>query len=388
MAAALDGAGPAGDRRRTPRWPSRCWPARPPRPSSPPPRRARRTARSARGRPPAGERAPGPARRSTCPTSSSRCSACLAASPGVVWSYEELHEAAWGTRYVGDRESVYSLVKRLRRKLAEAGVALDLVAVRGVGFQLVPQPAHAAARPDAVARWKGDPSRPDPPGSVHQQRDPHLAGVSEPCRPTSRVLVGEVDRARRSPVAAGGDHHVAEPRAAPTRATGAEPAARDRLVAGQHLGPVAEQLAPGAATSCTAPPRAVDVPEPRLATEQHHAVAQRRVVVEVEPAVVAASRPCRGRRPRPAGRAPGSASRSCSASASIIASCWSHWRRGDAVPVAGPVEVAVVEVGERGLGAAAATAPAIRSPTWSAPTYSAAALGGDGQPASRGTRAC
>ena len=49
--------------------------------------------------------------------------ACLAASPGVVWSHEELHEAAWGTRYVGDRDSVYSLVKRLRRKLTERGVA-------------------------------------------------------------------------------------------------------------------------------------------------------------------------------------------------------------------------------------------------------------------------
>ena len=52
--------------------------------------------------------------------------------------------AAWGTRYIGDRDSVYSLVKRLRRKLAEAGVELDLMAVRGVGFQLVPQPPARA----------------------------------------------------------------------------------------------------------------------------------------------------------------------------------------------------------------------------------------------------
>ena len=82
---------------------------------------------------------------------------CLAASPGAVWSYERLHEAAWGTRYIGDRDSVYSLVKRLRRKLAEAGVELDLMAVRGVGFQLVPHPAARAldttefetARPEA-----------------------------------------------------------------------------------------------------------------------------------------------------------------------------------------------------------------------------------------------
>jgi two-component system, OmpR family, response regulator MtrA len=68
--------------------------------------------------------------------------ACLAATPGVVWSYERLHEAAWGSRYVGDRDSVYSLVKRLRRKLSEARVELELLAVRGIGFQLVapPQP--------------------------------------------------------------------------------------------------------------------------------------------------------------------------------------------------------------------------------------------------------
>jgi DNA-binding response OmpR family regulator len=84
--------------------------------------------------------------------------ACLAASPGVVWSHEELHEAAWGTRYVGDRDSVYSLVKRLRRKLTERGVALDLVAVRGVGFQLVPHPGSRAAPldPPLLAHWQGD----------------------------------------------------------------------------------------------------------------------------------------------------------------------------------------------------------------------------------------
>ena len=43
----------------------------------------------------------------------------------------------------------------------------------------------------------------------------------------------------------------------------------------------------------------------------------------------------------------GSASRSWSASASIAASCCSHCGRVDAVLVAGPVEVAVVEVGQR-----------------------------------------
>jgi DNA-binding response OmpR family regulator len=79
--------------------------------------------------------------------------ACLAATPGVVWSYERLHEVAWGSRYLGDRDSVYSLVKRLRRKLAEAQVELDLLAVRGVGFQLVPQ-SQPPVEPTPLSRWE------------------------------------------------------------------------------------------------------------------------------------------------------------------------------------------------------------------------------------------
>jgi two-component system response regulator MtrA len=79
--------------------------------------------------------------------------ACLAASPGVVWTYERLHEAAWGSRYVGDRDSVYSLVKRLRRKLSEAGVELDLLAVRGIGFQLVPK-SQPPVEPTPISAWE------------------------------------------------------------------------------------------------------------------------------------------------------------------------------------------------------------------------------------------
>ena len=113
--------------------------------------------------------------------------------PGVVWTYERLHEAAWGSRYVGDRDSVYSLVKRLRRKLAEAGVELDLLAVRGIGFQLVPQPAARALEHDAeleTARARGrlTPSR------ARQSTSSGIrisTGVSDPWRPTSRVSYGK-----------------------------------------------------------------------------------------------------------------------------------------------------------------------------------------------------
>jgi len=63
--------------------------------------------------------------------------ACLGETPGRVWSYERLHRAAWQTDYVGDRDSLHSLIKRLRRKLRSANVAVDLQAVRGIGFQLI-----------------------------------------------------------------------------------------------------------------------------------------------------------------------------------------------------------------------------------------------------------
>jgi hypothetical protein len=62
---------------------------------------------------------------------------CLMSAAGRVWSHERLHVAAWGNQYLGDRDSVHSLVKRLRRKLRDAGVTLEVRAVRGVGFRLV-----------------------------------------------------------------------------------------------------------------------------------------------------------------------------------------------------------------------------------------------------------
>ena len=83
----------------------------------------------------------------------------------------------------------------------------------------------------------------------------------------------------------------------------------------------------------------------------------------------------------------GSASRSCSASASTIDQLLQPLRRGHAVAVPGPVEVAVVEVGQRlGRSADAATAAAIRSPTRSAPTKSAPRCAATVSPLSRNSR--
>jgi DNA-binding response OmpR family regulator len=55
-----------------------------------------------------------------------------------VTTYEELQEA-WGSPYYGDASHLRSEIKRLRRKLKEARVALSIEAVRGVGFRLCRQ---------------------------------------------------------------------------------------------------------------------------------------------------------------------------------------------------------------------------------------------------------
>lgn len=60
---------------------------------------------------------------------------CLLGDPGRVRSYRELFEHAWGGYYLGDPSLVHSALKRVRRKIRDAGVALTIDAVRGVGFR-------------------------------------------------------------------------------------------------------------------------------------------------------------------------------------------------------------------------------------------------------------
>ncbi|MGH9117767.1 MAG: winged helix-turn-helix domain-containing protein [Acidimicrobiales bacterium] len=60
----------------------------------------------------------------------------LADDPGRVWTYAQLHAAAWTDRFIGEPAAVHAAVKRLRRKLRDAGVAVRLDSVRGVGYQL------------------------------------------------------------------------------------------------------------------------------------------------------------------------------------------------------------------------------------------------------------
>lgn len=61
---------------------------------------------------------------------------CLATEPVRAWSYRELHRSVWRDAERERKADVQSLVKRLRRKLAETGSGVTIDAVRGVGFRL------------------------------------------------------------------------------------------------------------------------------------------------------------------------------------------------------------------------------------------------------------
>ncbi|MFD0782504.1 winged helix-turn-helix domain-containing protein [Micromonospora azadirachtae] len=61
----------------------------------------------------------------------------LLAQPGRTCTFESLHRAVWGNDHLGGRGDVWSVVKRLRRKLDELDCPLRIQAVRGVGLRLV-----------------------------------------------------------------------------------------------------------------------------------------------------------------------------------------------------------------------------------------------------------
>lgn len=60
----------------------------------------------------------------------------LASEPGRVFSFEDLSQAVWSTGFVGDGAQVRAVVKRLRRKLLEAGAPVGVETVRAAGLRL------------------------------------------------------------------------------------------------------------------------------------------------------------------------------------------------------------------------------------------------------------
>lgn len=64
----------------------------------------------------------------------------LISDQGRVWSFAELSTKVWATGFVGDGAQVRAVVKRLRRKLAEAQAPVMVETVRGSGFRLAARP--------------------------------------------------------------------------------------------------------------------------------------------------------------------------------------------------------------------------------------------------------
>ena len=60
----------------------------------------------------------------------------LTSDPAHVWSFAELSQRVWGTAHVGDGAPIRAVVKRLRRKLAEAEAPVAIETVRGAGLRL------------------------------------------------------------------------------------------------------------------------------------------------------------------------------------------------------------------------------------------------------------
>jgi len=57
-------------------------------------------------------------------------------NPGGIVSREDLFEQAWGEREQPMSNTIEVLVSRLRRKLREAGSAVTIEAVKGLGYRL------------------------------------------------------------------------------------------------------------------------------------------------------------------------------------------------------------------------------------------------------------
>lgn len=65
----------------------------------------------------------------------------LAEAPGEVRQFGQLTRRVWGMAHVGDGGQVHAVIRRVRRKLDLVHAPASVMAVRGVGFRLVAQPA-------------------------------------------------------------------------------------------------------------------------------------------------------------------------------------------------------------------------------------------------------
>jgi DNA-binding response OmpR family regulator len=70
--------------------------------------------------------------------------ATLASQTGRMWTFADLTSRVWSHRYLGDPSAVASAIKRLRRRLRQQHVDVEIESVRGLGFRLavLPRPVH------------------------------------------------------------------------------------------------------------------------------------------------------------------------------------------------------------------------------------------------------
>ena len=68
--------------------------------------------------------------------------ALLAASPGQVFTAEQIYDRVWGNRF-GDLSTVTVHVQRIRKKLGDGG-ARWVQTVRGVGYRFNPAPEESS----------------------------------------------------------------------------------------------------------------------------------------------------------------------------------------------------------------------------------------------------
>ena len=309
-------------------------------------RRARRTARAARGRPPAGDRHLGrPAARRVPPRARG------ARLPGGLARCRVEPRGA-------PRGGLGHPLRRRPRQRLLAGQAAAPQAHRARGRPrpgrrarrrvpagAAPRCAGGAARHPAAGALAGRaPSRPDG-RSVDQQRDAHLDRRQRPVQARRGAARRGSRPGRRGPSRRG-------PRPRRRRSAGARTATRGRTsrgaIAWSRVSTSARSPSSSAQRRRDVGDRstgAVDVAEPRLATDQDHTLAERRVVVEVDPAVVrGVDHPVVGDHDQP-----GVAGHRVAQLLGLGVDerqLLEPLGGGDAVAVPGPVEVAVVEVGE------------------------------------------
>jgi DNA-binding winged helix-turn-helix (wHTH) protein len=97
---------------------------------------------------------------------------CLAEPPTQVWAHERLYRAVWQAAWLGDATALHTTVKRLRRKLREAGAPALIDSVRGVGFRLrveMPTAADPAVRAVAPGRNAAVATPASPAGAMKQK---------------------------------------------------------------------------------------------------------------------------------------------------------------------------------------------------------------------------